>query len=547
MITHNGKDLIGKYMLGQVPSYASYLSFGCGAEPNLDTAVGTETQMKFEMFRVPISARSLLGDEISFAAEIPFEPRYRITEVGVWSDGTNALSESDSRLIFSFVDSENWKIYDSDPLTPIAIPVIDSPLSNKILADEDGVIRVTEDIFWCNASNQTLVHKTNSWPSVYDRREEGARFLDQTLFIRSDTTKKVYIDGKNVDLSKNSPDDVLKLAIALHNVNPEGPTISNYSPPTITLRFMRDPGNQTSGVAEFIVDPDNMYQDGMSYLLYQVLDQTLDDVQYSSGFTWKETRWVEVEITNGDPDWYIAFDAMRFDNVSTPNPLYVMSGYTVSDDIVNKVSGVNSFVEFRFSLDATGSSTPNTPIGLEGVGDWATVQAATGTYTTGVYTDGNGSDWKYYEFTGDGTITTTEGILDMLILSGGNGGGGHGAGRGGSVLQGLQTITGGAHQVKVGAGGALTGNTTNASSFGGNSSIGSLVPINHAVANGGQSGAPTPNDDAGITSSITGVSITYAKPNLAVTANSANGGIYNAGAGSSGVVIVRVPLAKGVA
>ena len=86
MITNKGKDLIGKYMLGQVPSYASYLSFGCGAEPVEDTPTGSETGMKFEMFRVPISARSLLGEEISFAAEIPFEPRYRITAVGVFSD-----------------------------------------------------------------------------------------------------------------------------------------------------------------------------------------------------------------------------------------------------------------------------------------------------------------------------------------------------------------------------------------------------------------------------------------------------------------------------
>jgi hypothetical protein len=355
MITDVGLDIIGKYLLGQVPSYASYISFGCGAEPTVDAVDGTETEMKFEMFRIPISARSLLGDQISFAAEIPFDPRYRITEVGVWSDGSNALSQSDSRLIFSFVDSENWKIYDADPNVPISIPVVTDALSDQLLVDEDGVIRETEEIFWCDASNQTLVHKTDSYPTVYDRRNEGARFLNQTLFVRSDTTKKVYIDGRNVDLSQNSPDDVLKLAVGLHNVNPESPTTTNFTPPTITIRFMRDPGNPDSGVAEFSVQPDVLDPaTGTDYLLYQVLEQKLDDLIYSPNFTWKETRWVEMEITGGDANWYLAFDAMRFDNVSTPNPLYVMSGYTIPGEIVNKIAGSNSFLEFRFGLDVLG-------------------------------------------------------------------------------------------------------------------------------------------------------------------------------------------------
>jgi len=348
MITNNGKDLIGKYLLGQVPSYASYISFGCGADP-LELAKGDETEMKFEMFRVPISARSLLGDQISFAAEIPFDPRYRITEVGVWSDGSNALSQSDSRLIFSFVDSENWKIYDADPNVPISIPVISDPLSEKILADEDGVIRVSEEVFWCDASNQTLVHKVTNG---YDRRDEGARFLNQTLFVRSDTQKKIYIDGRNVDLSQNSPEDLLKLAVALHKTTPEEPNTTNFTPPTITLRFMRDPGNPTSGFAEFTVQPNlTDADDATTYRKYQVLEQKLDDLIYSANFTWKETRWVEMEITNGSADWYLAFDAMRFDNKTTPNPLYVMSGYTVPDEIVNKIAGSNSFLEFRFGLE----------------------------------------------------------------------------------------------------------------------------------------------------------------------------------------------------
>ena len=74
MITDKGRELIAKYLLGQAPSYASFISFGCGAEPG-DTVTGTEQCMKFEMLRVPISSRSTLAegalDKISFAGDNP--------------------------------------------------------------------------------------------------------------------------------------------------------------------------------------------------------------------------------------------------------------------------------------------------------------------------------------------------------------------------------------------------------------------------------------------------------------------------------------------
>ena len=33
MITNTGKSIIGKYLLGQAPAYASYIAIGCGAQP----------------------------------------------------------------------------------------------------------------------------------------------------------------------------------------------------------------------------------------------------------------------------------------------------------------------------------------------------------------------------------------------------------------------------------------------------------------------------------------------------------------------------------
>jgi hypothetical protein len=66
VITNTGKSIIGKYLLGNTPSYASYIAVGCGATP-LDTAdssgdYSTKTNLDFEMFRVPISSKGFVNE-----------------------------------------------------------------------------------------------------------------------------------------------------------------------------------------------------------------------------------------------------------------------------------------------------------------------------------------------------------------------------------------------------------------------------------------------------------------------------------------------------
>lgn len=66
MITDIGKNLIGKYLVGQSTQYASHIALGCGVEPiTLTTAYGnyaTTTELDFEMTRVPIISRSYISD-----------------------------------------------------------------------------------------------------------------------------------------------------------------------------------------------------------------------------------------------------------------------------------------------------------------------------------------------------------------------------------------------------------------------------------------------------------------------------------------------------
>ena len=113
MITNTGKTIISKYMLGQVPAYASYLAVGCGKKP-LATAdpygdYSSQENLDFEMFRVPISSRGIVNEngesKIVFTAELPTEERYEITEVGVYSAGSDpsvGIYGSKTLLSYSF-------------------------------------------------------------------------------------------------------------------------------------------------------------------------------------------------------------------------------------------------------------------------------------------------------------------------------------------------------------------------------------------------------------------------------------------------------------
>ena len=148
MITDTGKSIIGKYLLGQAPAYASYIAIGCGAQP-LDTAdpygdYSAKDNLDFEMFRVPISSRGFVNDsgteKIVLTAELPTEERYEITEIGLYSAGSNPSAGAyDSKTVFAFTQGENWQYHTVSAAT--SIPTITEPLDDPL---DDNVIATTD-------------------------------------------------------------------------------------------------------------------------------------------------------------------------------------------------------------------------------------------------------------------------------------------------------------------------------------------------------------------------------------------------------------------
>lgn len=182
MITNAGKEIISKYLLGQTAAYATHISIGCGATP-LDandpapspSTLAQKEKMDFEMIRVPITSKGFVDDggitKVSLTAELPKESRYDITEIGLWSAGSNSLARNfDSRMIFNF--SEAWQAH-STSISEITTPV---PLGSE------GNITTNLKYFRASSSNTIF--------SNADRkaRNEGPRFLDSKILLRGDSS-----------------------------------------------------------------------------------------------------------------------------------------------------------------------------------------------------------------------------------------------------------------------------------------------------------------------------------------------------------------------
>ncbi len=375
MITNTGKSIIGKYMLGQTASYASYIAIGCGPKPLGSSEAyadySEKTSLDFEMFRVPISSRGFVDDagvsKIVLTAELPTEERYEVTEVGIFSAGSNPSAGAyDSRLVFSFSETENWQHHTSEAAT--SIPSYYEPLDQTL---GDNVIEKTETVFQTN-SNNTIFYKS---PRV--ETYERGRFLNNMLVIRGDDSdlgyssghidinsgsNHIHLTGVDFDFTRNAPTDELRLAFSL--INKSGNTIIVPDNVRILVEFAST--DETSGeFARFEINMENGTGEGQYDFTtnrYYVISKQLQDLYITPNFTWDAVTVVKIygstliSDTVSD-DYYISLDAMRLENTTTINPLYGLTGYTVIKNVdaetIIKEPNTSNYIEFRFAIGVT--------------------------------------------------------------------------------------------------------------------------------------------------------------------------------------------------
>ena len=449
MITNDGKEIISKFMLGQVPSFATHLSIGCGATPLLLTdaipnTVYGKQRMDFEMTRVPISSKGFVDNsstfivtnkvltsnvatlatsvthdivagetvivsgvdstfngqyrvtavttntfsyaktatnvsttavspsgsvivsrtKISMTAELPTDNRYEITEVGIWSTGSNSLANQyDSRMLFTF--DQGWQIHTSSITEPAL----------QTMGGTD--ITVTDKVFYA-ATNDALFQT-----SVRKLRREGPRHLNKTLMVRGDLSTitgsingdwtasgdHIHINNTSFDISGNNSSDLLKLAFSLVDKTAIAGALSDNV--RIMMEFYKTEANISSGYAKAqIYVPGAMLDTNRFYVASSMISQTTDpsnptnstSLPYVRFYTSTDFSASEIRVCRifvqvlksavASTDHYIAFDGFRIDN-TTENPTYKMSGYSIirkDGTSLVKLANTNNYVDFRFSL-----------------------------------------------------------------------------------------------------------------------------------------------------------------------------------------------------
>jgi len=385
VITNIGKSIIGKYLLGDTPSYASYIAVGCGAKP-LDAAdpsgdYSIKENLDFEMFRVPISSKGFVNeagiDKLVFTAELPTEERYEISEVGIYSAGSNPVAGAyDSKPIFIFSQNEGWQYHNGVSTVEINtfLSALDSPAN-------DNIISVADSVFQTNSDN-AIFFKTNR-----TERLERPRFLNNAIIIQGDEaditieedsgpaqdhfviesgSNYIRLSGKTFDFSKNSPADELRLAFSL--INKDGDSVTPPYGARVLVEFASTNGTEYARFEAEVLDDSSGGAYDLSTERYFVVKKQLQELYTSANFTWdlvtnvKIYSCVLVEDSGPtllpSPNYYIALDALRLENVTNISPTYGLVGYVIAKTngatTIVKSPNTRNYIEFRFGLQVFG-------------------------------------------------------------------------------------------------------------------------------------------------------------------------------------------------
>jgi hypothetical protein len=386
MITNIGKSIIGKYLLGQAPAYASFLAIGCGPTPlttgDTPPDFSTKQNLDFEMFRIPISSRGFVNEggvsKIVLTAELPTEERYEISEVGIYSAGSNPSAGAyDSKTVFAFTTGENWQHHTSVAVT--AIDTIPAPLDDP---EDDNIIAIADPVFQTNADNAIFYKASRA------DRYERCRFLNNTILMQGDDSdltisidsgptldhfviepgsNHIHLTGASVDFTRNSPTDELRLAFSL--INKDGDSVAVPD----AVRILVDFSSTDSGSGEFarfeaeLINGVGVGEYDFTTNRYFVISKQLQELYTTANFTWNAVTVVKIYscVLSEDsgpsplpsPNYYIGLDALRLENVATVNPLYGLTGYSliqnVNTETVVKAPNTSNYVEFRFSIGVT--------------------------------------------------------------------------------------------------------------------------------------------------------------------------------------------------
>lgn len=251
MITDKGKQIIGKYLLGQAPEYAAYIAVGTGANPTSVWSTAEEVaneanRMQFEAFRVPVLSRGLVNDTISILGTA-IDRTSNVVTITVNRHGLTvgdsvtvavpAPNDSESGTFSVTSTTSTTFTYDqtgSDFSTTEDFPVtyVKERLIFKAQLPPDQFYGMTEIALFPAANNQLALG--------YDSKPMAGFVPTEGWVLRySEDTNLDYITTSVVDI-----DGIITAASACY-VHPNNDLFNNRTAPRFMNRSLLVPGSLT--------------------------------------------------------------------------------------------------------------------------------------------------------------------------------------------------------------------------------------------------------------------------------------------------------------
>lgn len=213
----------------------------------------------------------------------------------------------------------------------------------------DSTFNGTYTVLSVNASLKTISYaKTAS--NVSQTSVTGATV--------STTSTHIHLNNFNFNIGQNSPSDELVLALSVIDKD----SIGNGTPDSvkILMEFYRNEIAITqTGIAkkEILINGADLATNRYQAVRFKISDLITDENFNASDITICRIFTCVIKDGIPSPNHYVSYDGFRLDNITTENPVYKLSGYSVVQNVngypIIKLPNSNNYIEFRLSLGIT--------------------------------------------------------------------------------------------------------------------------------------------------------------------------------------------------
>jgi hypothetical protein len=354
-----------------------------GATISLDYS--GKASLDFEMLRVPIISRGLATEDgvdmLVLGAEAPTQERLSITELGIYSAGTNNLVRgSQSGVLHTFANYENWELHNTATQAVVDFP---TGLSTDYGATIGLSLATPATYFGADRAIFENAERTS--------KQERPRMYNSTLVLNGklsyiqnvdnlstmavatgsgnigsgiQDSRHIHLLGQTYAFDENSSSDKIKVAFSIlyKKVVPQPDGTSPNSAPSyigIIIEFSSETATENPKYARLKISKDSTQLAGSRYFAESV---PLSNLEVSNNFSWSAVDTIKVYFSafgaspytaaNLSDEYSLALDAISFENVydEEQNTSYGLVAYSTVGS-TKTIAGTNYIVPIEKNIN----------------------------------------------------------------------------------------------------------------------------------------------------------------------------------------------------